>query len=205
MRTVIVTILLAFVVLAGAQAKVFDVNAPRNNSEVGDRFTLRGNGPAGGEVEVTGSAHGSTRIGPHGYWELTLSVARVPAGEPIRLRVIARDRFGNRSGPIVMHYYAAAGGGNRDNRNITQLSVNLPANGSGVGNNFVLSGTGTPGATVEINGTLNRSGTVNDSGHWRIRINTTSLPHGAIMRLRVRAYDRFGNYSRVVPVEYYKR
>lgn len=195
-------LLLLLTTVAFAQTPYVGVNFPPNGSQVGDRFTMRGNGPPNGTVFVSGSAQGQARIGPRGQWSVNLSTAGMPIGESVRLVVQATDAFGNQTAPVYLRYLAAYG--NPTDRRM-QMSVNLPVNGSVVGNRFTLSGSGTPGAIIEVNGTLNSGGYINNSGYWQVPIDTRSLASGTVIYLNVRARDNYGNYSRTVSVKYAKQ
>lgn len=203
MRKLFFTLLLLLSTgLAQAQNPYIQILSPQNGSQVGNRFTLRGTGPPNGSVVVTGAAQGQARVNRAGRWEMFVSTAGMPIGESVRLTVVGNDANGNPTRPVFLRYYAAYG---NPSNNRVDMSVNLPANGSVVGNQFDLSGSGTPGALIEVSGTVNASGYINQQGYWNVRINTRGLASGTVMYLNVRARDNYGNYSRTVPVKYAKR
>ncbi len=83
-----------------------------------------------------------------------------------------------------------------------RLSVNLPANGATVDRNFSLSGTATPGAIVQVDGSLRATGYADGNGYWTIPLNTGNMAAGQVMNLNVTARDQYGNRSNSVALSY---
>lgn len=209
MRKMLVTLIVLLAVgVAQAQNPYVGVNFPPNNSEVGDNFTLTGNGPPNGMVMVYGAVQGQARVNARGNWQMHLSTRGMPIGESVRITVVGQDAYGNQSAPVYRRYYAAYGnpgnnpGNNQwDTREPVRLSANAPTNGSTLGRAFTLSGSGTPGAIVEVSGAVNASGYVNNNGYWQVRIDARAYA-GQVIYLNVRGRDRYGNYSPVSRLKY---
>lgn len=83
-----------------------------------------------------------------------------------------------------------------------RLSVNLPANGATVDQNFALSGTASPGALVQVSGSLRGSSYADSNGYWTIPLSTNGLAAGTVMNLNVSARDQSGNVSNSVSLRY---
>lgn len=83
-----------------------------------------------------------------------------------------------------------------------RLSVNSPTNGASFRGNFVLAGTGTPGAQVIVNGSMNAQTVVQPNGVWRVPLSLSGRSPGSVIHLQVFARDQFGNQSDVSRVKY---
>lgn len=82
------------------------------------------------------------------------------------------------------------------------LSVNSPTNGSSMRGDFVLSGTGTPGAMVVVTGSLNGTTYVNSTGQWRMPLSLRGMSSGTVVNLTAFARDQYGNQSAATQLKY---
>lgn len=82
------------------------------------------------------------------------------------------------------------------------LSVNSPTNGSSMVGDFTLAGTGTPGAEVIVQGSLNGRTVVQRDGRWHMPLSLRGLAPGTVVHLTAIARDQFGNQSPASQLKY---
>jgi hypothetical protein len=225
-------LLVGLMALQPASAQSLVVDTPRNGSSLNGPLVLTGRATPGSTVEVRGGLTGTTFVGSDGRWSMVLDpqgrrnvnllvVARGPWGvsDTERLSYVVNDSYAyntnyyNRSVQDSLddpYYDYLVSGDNRyyieDDRyaqvEALQLSVNSPTNGASFRGNFVLEGTGTPGAEVVVTGNLQGTSVVSNNGHWRMPLSLGGLAPGTVVNLTAFARDRAGNQSRPTQLKY---
>lgn len=82
------------------------------------------------------------------------------------------------------------------------VSVNTPANGATVGQNFTLTGTASPSLIVQVSGDLRASVYADRSGNWSIPLSAAGMGEDQVVDLQVTCRDSSGNVSRPVSLSY---
>jgi sugar lactone lactonase YvrE len=166
----------------GTPADTTAPDTPTQLSVAANGLTLRGVGEIGAQVTVRdafGNVVGSGTVGSDGRFEIALSAAQTNGQN---LNVTLTDAAGNTSAPGT----ATAG---------DTTAPAAPANVHVNDNGTQVSGTGEPGATIQIraaDGTLIASGVVNADGTFNLALNPAQVDG---QTLNVTATDAAGNVS----------
>eukprot|EP01030_Chromulinospumella_sphaerica_P034309 gene34309-biopygen7856 len=168
---------------SGAIAPGSNTGSTTDNITSNNKPTLTGTGTPGDTIKITdpqGNVIGTAVVGPNGQWSITPTTA-LPTGTN-NLSMVAIDPAGNVSPtaplPVVIESGSlpAPTGGINSGSNTGSPTDNITTNPQPV-----LSGTGTPGNTIQIKdpaGNVIGSAVVGPNGQWNVTP-TAPLPQGS--------------------------